>query len=130
MDDIDRKIHEMLGKCWVGLTDDEWAAHSHITGDGFCKECGECVSVHTNPQYSTDIAAAFEVVGWLENQGWEWSVSFNGNEFAAKYDVRMFLDVRGEPDKRVIEINETIPLAICEAALKAIREMKINEVLG
>ena len=88
------------------------------------------------PHYSTDIAAAWEVVERIGELGYgvvanttgkvgegQWRVAFMGLDFQFFDEVHM-----PDPDKWAWA--DTFPLAVCEAALKAVRagrEMKGGE---
>ena len=114
--EINQKIHERLfGKCWHEFKIRKFTGYE-------CK-CGAIKNnSYRNPDYAGNISDAFRVVEELEKRGFVWTFSNNGNEYAAKYDVRFFLEDKkaGAPDVRAIAIKETLPLAICEAALKVL----------
>jgi hypothetical protein len=115
-----------------------WIKPEHIDrGDGKGMEEGsfEPYPVMTSgdslieaPKYSTDIAAAWEVVERMRGEGW--SFRFGNNSCAKDQNVASFAQgwrglganiLTGEYiyDDNSSMVAETAPLAICKAALKA-----------
>ncbi|HXI15224.1 MAG TPA: hypothetical protein VNM48_02550 [Chloroflexota bacterium] len=72
------------------------------------------------PPYSGDIMLAWELVGKLRSDGWWLSLSVNdyGTE---PWDCRMVLKEGERTEKRAIAHGATAPLAICRAALDALK---------
>lgn len=67
------------------------------------------------PMYSTDIAAAWEVVGLLANG------THGGFDCGIDWDGGWWATFEPSPDEKYSEHNaDTAPLAICRAALKAL----------
>lgn len=76
------------------------------SADCFCKPI---------PAYSTDIAAAFKVVDEIEKRGFRWSAWSDGEFYMSKSGP-------DDEDPAVFEgKEETLPLAICKAALEAVK---------
>ena len=69
------------------------------------------------PNYSTDMAAAWEVLKWWEsNEGCDWDLHY---DFDDNYACRFrWLHDEGESDTDWCEVD-SMPMAICLAALKA-----------
>ena len=81
-----------------------------------------CRALTLVPEYSTDPAAALAVVERLAKSGW--SVQWNGPPFSrGPHDVRFsyFGDDPTVHDRGSAEAN-TLPLAICRAALRAVEQ--------
>lgn len=106
--EIDREIYELLGKHWH-----EWVK---IDPPTFFKcECGRerwSGKPDGYPKYSTDIAAAFKVIEFLRAQKHQ---TFMDNE-TGKWAVEMY--PLGEFPAAEVRGAESLPLAICQAALK------------
>jgi hypothetical protein len=139
---IDKQIHEMMGLCWheaVERTLHErepiigWFGqikgyrHSSIRDE--CMKCGVKISpyyytngktgeqmvlrIHENcHRYSTAISEAFDVVDWLREKGYRVTmrVDNGGNEAT--------IWIPNEEGDTVASEADTLPLAICQAALK------------
>lgn len=78
------------------------------------------------PPYSTDIAAAWPVVEKLERDGFRWSVAVR-NPHMSDTKILPYVsfwhygkDEPGKLDTHVSAEDDTVPLAICRAALKAV----------
>jgi hypothetical protein len=72
------------------------------------------------PKFSTDIAAAWTLIGRLRVQGW--TVSLSVNEYETEpWDCRFFLESKvlfTGKDRRVIAHGATAEIAICRAFLE------------
>lgn len=80
------------------------------------------------PRYSTDIAAAWEVIKKLHSDGYGFSIDSYGFVFA-DFDLVPAFRVVLLPDSTScegeIKVNaKTVPLAICRAALKALTNIE------
>jgi len=119
-DDAGETIH---GICWKN--------------DGFktIQDVGTCWSCKKRPQherYSTDIAAAWEVVEKLVLElGWDFDVSLEpayaddaeqrvGVMFTRKAEIAAYAKL--SEDSPIYVAGGLVPLAICRAALKAVEE--------
>lgn len=116
MMEIDREIHKLLGNC----------VHGDYYGpsDSPYSQCGKCHTWITSeknteiPKYSTDIAASFKVLEWLNVNGWR--VTMHSTPFSNPNPCRHFVGIR----KPIMSVDkyradaETLPLAICLCALK------------
>ena len=81
-------------------------------------ETGGGVTARTAvPRYSTDIAAAWEVVEKIRGAGFTFSLWDNANQYAAPWDCRF--THRDDVGQKGIAIEGTAPHAICLAALRA-----------
>lgn len=67
--------------------------------------------------YSTDLAEAFQVIEKLRSMGAWISISIQSNY--KTWDVRGILNERKDNEKRFINHDESLPVAICRAALLA-----------
>lgn len=76
------------------------------------------------PHYSTDIAAAFLVIDKLHEQYWV-GIQIPGGKRSDgdEFEVSLYSDYWEQETPRFVAVAETIPLAICRAALTA---MEIN----
>lgn len=100
----------MLGRMWVKDKKSDDCRHT-LPGDG---------------RFSTDISAAWEVVEKMKEKDFWWSSSFKSGIFKANINKpghevefrRVKLGINDEPHDYVA-IAETLPLAICLAALSA-----------
>lgn len=74
------------------------------------------------PYYSTDIAAAWQVVEKMSRPDWAWIIeSFNlANEDKPRWFACFWGDIDGELCSDASAEADTAPLAICRAALLAI----------
>src|ERR1051325_1474918 len=108
MSEINKRIHEEI---FGGCIHDWKTGRTTDTQISF-RKCVKCdvFNAPDIPDYSGNISAAFKVVEEMEKRGFVWTFSNNGNQYAPKYDVRFFLVEKG---LRVIEIAETLPMAIC-----------------
>lgn len=114
--EIDKQIHEMIhGNC-----DHEWVKESQLK-DGIIKACPKCKTRYVGefiqvPPYSTDIADAFLVVEWLREKGYEIQT---GTDRDNPDGVWNFCFYEHPADLSLgSAFAETLPLAICQAALK------------
>jgi len=75
------------------------------------------------PPYSTDIAAAWELVEKLHSDGWDWDVGTEEvtfwNRLPENDPLYCCATVVPHP------YGKNIPLAICRAALKALRRLEV-----
>jgi hypothetical protein len=82
-------------------------------GDGAIQiKCGEytvCCDEAEMPAYSTDISAAWEVVEKMKADGWEFYFEWKDEPWALFENDECLLDKYADAD--------TVPLAICKAAL-------------
>jgi hypothetical protein len=103
----------------LGLVEcDRWRAQRYYPPE-YIKDKGDCEHEHCRPvgfctSYSTDIAAAWEVVEKMRADGNEPDVWVDGDG-----DWRCSVFV-GEPPKEFSWYAPTAPLAICRAALLAV----------
>jgi len=85
------------------------------------------------PHYSTDIKAAWEVVNWIEAN--RWTFILTGPEYLNEEGKlvggykAIFIDSRSERPA-VRATADTLPLAICRAALKAVGVIEVPDSLG
>ncbi len=63
------------------------------------------------PAYSTDIAAAWEVVEAMQTKGWCWTVVSFGRQVRVKFHNSVLAHD---------DMSETVPLATCRAAIRAV----------
>ena len=78
---------------------------NHPFGKRVCRNCGDL------PDYSEDIAAAWEVVGKMQEHGYP--MILDNNDYRGHFDCGFYTD-----DVTLIQAEaETAPLAICRAAL-------------
>lgn len=71
------------------------------------------------PHYSTDLAAAFQVVEKMEQKGWGFKLDLPSS---SKIEVEFYLHVAHIRDwEEGHGWQATIPLSICHAALQALR---------
>ena len=125
-DSIDRQIHEMMGLKALRCCGNphEYFEEGNVESMGYPIKtdeecCGNPEQVEI-PKYSTDIAAAFEVVEWLESQKVGVDIR-SGNEgwmLNGGYSVKYF-DANENPVADGESLADTLPMAICQAALKA-----------
>lgn len=107
---MSREIDALVAEKVMGLwgfckCDGEIGFTRHPTRDRFeCIDCGGWLGEN----YSTDIAAAWEVVEKLST--WPWCFTRSGETF--KFDL-------GYEGERYYAVAETPAMAICLAALKA-----------
>ena len=121
--DIDAKIAEHVMDlsdpqirtkyfCWVGLLetcdDAPTPPHTDLYDAGY-----ELV-----PHYSTDIAAAWQVVEKLRTEGFDFFIETRGSRSPCSVEVFRTGKTSSEFDTGEI-FADTVPLAICKAALKA-----------
>ncbi len=90
-----------------------------------CEYCGKKITQAIEkdscpPPYSTDIAAAWEVVELFQKRGTINLRFFQGGGPEVAWKVRIRPDILRDGDPGVEEAAETAPLAICRAALKAV----------
>lgn len=105
---------KVVGYRWVkGGT---FLLDSHLSVAVLVEANGTHLDTKNLPRYTSDIAAAWEVVEKLHEMGLYVAISKDPDRFT--------WDVRGWNDKtnsnRFIGFAETAPLAICLAALKAV----------
>jgi hypothetical protein len=94
-----------------------WSIHGYGSSTGTCWNCNK---VHTPAFYSTDIAAAFDVVNHLQSEPntiWQFQSYSNGHWKASVIRGRNERDMRSFNN-----VADNLPLAICLAALKATEE--------
>ncbi len=82
----------------------------------FCKHCGNM------PAYSTDIANAFEVVEKMYKDGWLIDLYHQHRQKDGSYIWQAdFTKAKGVDNGYEGVVADTVPMAICLAALKAIK---------
>lgn len=64
------------------------------------------------PRYSTDIAAAWQIIEHLQKQGWGFELMDRGAQVSCIFNTN--------PDDLYYSTDDTASLAICKAALKAV----------
>jgi len=109
---LDAEIHqEAMGigpACWCGSVTDGYCPKT-----GECNRCGQKVC----PHYSTDIAAAWKVVEKITTDPlWDFILVVHPHETEA-----IFRDANGTDFTGYADAAAEAPLAICEAALNAVR---------
>lgn len=102
-----------------------WQQPNHLGHADICASWGPskmctCDGELRWPPYSTSIAAAWQVVEKLESIGFDFmcGISKRGRPFQNSASFR--LGDKEEPSYKNVEVWETMPLAICLAALKAV----------
>lgn len=103
---INRTIHDkFFDKCKKG-NDHAWA-YSELNDRTLCNVCGILV-----PKYSTDIAEAFKVIDFLTSKNYIVNLSIEKREVFVDIQIGQFdiYPTKGDAS--------SVPLAICEAALK------------
>jgi len=138
-----REMDALIAEKVMGWTRHSWASHSALKKMLYCTNCGKTKGIHQNEgfaqfcnkpicgpdNYSTDIAAAWEVVEMLEDiapgEGW---VEINHHGKAGAY-CRIWRLIDGENGEQWNVLTEAgangpqvTPLVICRAALKAVTE--------
>jgi Phage ABA sandwich domain len=154
MNEIDKQVHELIGKCLHGTVATNakdfmsvdcsdcdktlsrfeyqrtvWGCpHSEkepkFSKHRVCKFCGADDVSFDIPNgyvpYSTDISAALKVVEWLREQGYHFNIASEDTHYA----MFIYYD-DGTP---VCDVTaESLPLAICEAALKIQEEVYVKD---
>jgi hypothetical protein len=122
-EELDRMVAErVMGRRWLKNTKGAvgWACVSRDAVDGFAGDEWDGVWVDpTTPDYSTNIAHAWEVVEHLLKFSRSQSVSVGYHPdhgcYFATVDSGAMTELPGP-----ITLGDTAPLAICRAALKAL----------
>lgn len=108
--EIDMRIAEMLHGSYHDWQSCEWCLSEER---GYAK--GETASNVHGQRYSTDIAAAWQVIEKMRNEGWFFDI---GDEVETPEIYVRF----HRQDGASLVIADTAPLAICRAALIATME--------
>lgn len=115
-----RELDRMIVEKIFGL--DPWTARRGLHPDGDIEyHWGYPLGHDVAPNYSTDIAAAWQVIEHLRSQGYQ----FHINSLAESNNISVLIS---NPDKHslgdmadfTVWEHESLPLAICLAALKAV----------
>lgn len=95
-----------------------WKRHDlgPINGVRWVNKDGRIIDTEHPFTYSTDIAAAWEVVEKMEKDGWQAS----GHMSATETGYWNFQFTKINEQKQFYALTKTVPYAICLAALKAI----------
>ena len=113
--DAGRDMDALVAEKVMGWNNIE-GGHGHPTESGPFVDCG-CLShayqKQEIPHYSTDIAAAWEVVEKMMDEGEYTSLECYGGRYC------FHIHLTADTDDIHIEVAETAPLAICSAALAA-----------
>ena len=72
------------------------------------------------PAYTTDIAAAWQVVEQLHGRLWFEIHCAGGKRADDTFEVSVYTDYWEQTEPTAVAVAETAPLAICLAALKAV----------
>jgi hypothetical protein len=119
-EDINKKVHELLGKCW----------HEHITvlvkcdydksEENYkkCKKCGLLKDYDNavNKNYPELIADAWELVEFMINKNFEMMFDACEGEYSVSFHET-------QTGKEMVDIkNNSAPMAICLAFIKVMEE--------
>ena len=68
------------------------------------------------PRFSADIAAAWQVVQYLRDEGWDWRITTGRDQPTGAVGWQVSI-LRAWPQKREVNaFGDAVPLAICRAA--------------
>jgi hypothetical protein len=96
---------------WSGVTVHAWATTGIPPGEGGLRG----VEI---PRYSTDLAAAWEVVEFLRKEGFDFDCFCSSTKLQEGWSEAVFTDQIDSVQAKA----ETLPLAICRAALLVVSE--------
>jgi hypothetical protein len=76
------------------------------------------------PNYSTEWDAAWQVVESIERRGWWVELWYGNGKYGPKKRAGCVIGAYGDDDTRFEEMDDTMPLAICAAALAFVEGAK------
>lgn len=124
-DELNRALHLARGLCWH-----EWNMPSKDVLEGGRCKCGlphfeidtydgAVVDDNSNPDYTSNLDAAFELVEWMKGKGFDFELIGNSGQV-------WIVEIAKDDGQPTFTTHTSLPTAIATACYAALREGKVN----